>query len=82
MFNSAFNDLTGNSEDFWPTEMRTDMETINERIYNSVNNGVYKAGFATTQTAYDAAVHPLFESLDWIEEHLGKNRYLMGDKIT
>ena len=52
------------------------------RIYDTVNNGVYKAGFATTQEAYDGAVHPLFESLDWLEDRLSRNRYLMGDRIT
>ncbi|SLN59023.1 Glutathionyl-hydroquinone reductase YqjG [Roseovarius litorisediminis] len=82
MFNSAFNDLTGNSDDYWPQDLRDDIEAVNTRVYDTVNNGVYKAGFATTQKAYDAAVHPLFDSLDWLEQHLAKNRYLVGDKIT
>ncbi len=82
MFNSAFDGITGNTEDFWPKELRDDIEPINERIYDTVNNGVYKAGFATTQEAYDAAVHPLFETLDWLEEHLATNRYLLGDTLT
>jgi len=82
MFNSAFNEITGNQDDYWPVEMRAQIETVNERIYDTVNNGVYKSGFATTQDAYDEAVNPLFDSLDWIEEILSKSRYLMGDTLT
>ncbi|SFE79578.1 putative glutathione S-transferase [Sulfitobacter brevis] len=82
MFNSAFDGLTGNTDDYWPGSLRKQIEPINDRIYNSVNNGVYKAGFATTQEAYDAAVHPLFDSLDWIEGILAENRYLAGDRLT
>jgi glutathionyl-hydroquinone reductase len=82
MFNSAFNEITGNTADYWPQHLRDDIETINSRIYDTVNNGVYKCGFATTQTAYDDAVHPLFDSLDWVEGILAKNRYLMGDTLT
>ena len=82
MFNSAFNDLTGNTDDYYPENLRAEIDTINERIYPDVNNGVYKAGFATTQTAYDEAVRNLFEALDWLEEHLNKNRYLTGKQIT
>ena len=61
MLNSAFNDLTGNTDDYWPEELRDDIEEVNARIYDTVNNGVYKSGFATSQEAYDAAVHPLFQ---------------------
>jgi len=82
MFNTAFDGLTGNTDDYWPEALRDAIAPVNDRIYNSVNNGVYKAGFATTQDAYNAAVVPLFESLDWIEGILGRNRYLMGDRIT
>ncbi|MDO6728028.1 glutathione S-transferase family protein [Cognatishimia sp. 1_MG-2023] len=82
MFNSAFNNLTGNTLDFWPEAQRDAIEDVNERIYSNVNNGVYKSGFATTQVAYDAAVRPLFETLDWLEERLGHSRYLMGDTQT
>lgn len=82
MFNSAFNDLTGNTDDFWPSEMRDDIEVVNDRIYDTVNNGVYKAGFATTQDAYDSAVGPLFDSLDWLEDRLAHSRYLVGEQIT
>jgi len=82
MFNSAFDPITGNTDDFWPETLRAAIAPVNDRIYDSVNNGVYKAGFATTQAAYDAAVIPLFESLDWLEERLSSQRYLMGDRIT
>ena len=82
MFNSAFNGLTGSTLDFWPEDLREAMEPINSRIYSTFNNGVYKSGFATTQAAYDAAVAPLFETLDWLEGHLAENRFLMGDRLT
>lgn len=82
MFNSAFDGLTGNDDDYWPRELRDRIEEVNDRVYDTVNNGVYKAGFATTQAAYDKAVHPLFDSLDWIEDLLSRNRYLTGDRIT
>lgn len=82
MFNSAFDSLTGNTLDFWPQELRAAIEPVNARIYDTFNNGVYKSGFATTQAAYDAAVVPLFETLDWLEERLSSNRYLMGEQIT
>jgi putative glutathione S-transferase len=82
MFNSAFDDLTGNRLDFWPEALRDGIEEVNARIYDTVNNGVYKAGFATTQAAYDAGVRPLFDTLDWLEDHLSHNRYLMGSRLT
>jgi len=82
MLNSAFDGITGNSDDYWPETMRGEIEEVNARIYDTVNNGVYKAGFATTQSAYDAAIDPLFDSLDWLEERLSRRRYLMGDRIT
>jgi putative glutathione S-transferase len=82
MFNSAFDDITDNTLDFWPQAQRDAIEDVNARIYNTINNGVYKAGFATTQAAYDAAVVPLFDSLDWLESRLSDTRYLMGDTVT
>ena len=82
MFNSAFDGITGNTDDYWPLDIRDDIEEVNERIYSTLNNGVYKSGFATTQEAYDAAVHPLFDTLDWLEARLADNRYLMGDTLT
>ena len=82
MFNSAFDDITGNRDDYWPADLRDGIETVNARVYDTVNNGVYKAGFATTQEAYEAGVYPLFDTLDWLEERLSQNRYLMGDRLT
>jgi len=82
MFNSAFDGMTGNSDDYWPLALRDAIAPVNDRIYDTVNNGVYKSGFATTQAAYEDAVYPLFDSLDWLEDRLGKSRYLMGDKLT
>ena len=82
MFNSAFDAITGNTLDFWPEELRDAIEPVNARIYDTFNNGVYRCGFATTQEAYEEAVYPLFDTLDWLEERLNQNRYLMGDRIT
>lgn len=82
MLNSAFNGLTGNDDDFYPEVLRPRIDAINKRVYDTVNNGVYKAGFATTQPAYEEAVKALFGSLDWIEDILGQNAYLAGDRVT
>ena len=82
MFNSAFDSFTGNEDDYWPEHLRPRIDEVNGRIYDTVNNGVYKAGFATTQQAYDKAVAPLFDSLDWIEGLLARHRYLTGEMIT
>lgn len=82
MFNSAFDDVTGNTQDYWPADLRDAIDPVNDRIYDSFNNGVYRCGFATTQDAYDEAVVPLFDTLDWIEQRLSKNRYLMGAQLT
>ncbi|MBS9715443.1 glutathione S-transferase family protein [Pseudohalocynthiibacter aestuariivivens] len=82
MFNSAFDGLTGNTDDYWPINQREAIENINARIYGEINNGVYKAGFATSQAAYDSAVSTLFDALDWLEEHLSNNRYLLGKSLT
>ncbi|WP_204115003.1 glutathione S-transferase family protein [Shimia biformata] len=82
MFNSAFDGITGNKIDFFPHPLRDDIEAVNERIYNTLNNGVYKAGFARSQSAYDAAIYPLFDTLDWLENRLESQRYLMGDTLT
>ena len=82
MFNSAFDAITGNTDDYWPEDLRDAIAPVNDRIYDTLNNGVYKSGFATTQAAYDAAVHPLFDTLDWLEDRLSGSRYLMGDRLT
>ena len=83
MLNSAFDALPGvAAEDYHPPELRAAIEPVNARIYETLNNGVYKSGFATTQEAYEAAVHPLFETLDWLETRLSRSRYLMGERPT
>jgi len=82
MFNSAFDDLTGNRDDYCPKALHDGIEAMNGRIYPSLNNGVYRAGFATTQAAYDEAVHEVFDCLDWLEGHLARTRYLLGDALT
>jgi len=82
IFNSAFNQLTGNTDDYYPQNLRVDIDSVNERIYHTVNNGVYKSGFATTQDAYEEAFDELFDSLDWVEQRLSQHRYLVGDTLT
>ena len=82
MFNSAFDGVGAKPGDYYPAELREAIDAVNERVYHTVNNGVYKAGFATTQTAYEEAVKPLFESLDWLEDRLAKQRYLVRDTLT
>ena len=62
--------------------LRAEIDAVNQRVYDTLNNGVYKAGFATTQAAYEEAVVPLFETLDWLEERLSQSRFLCGDKLT
>nr|WP_010130285.1 glutathione S-transferase family protein [Microbulbifer agarilyticus] len=82
MFNTAFNDLTGDDQDFYPEDLRGDIDATNALVYENVNNGVYRAGFATSKQAYEAAYHRLFEVLEQLEQRLADNRYLTGDRIT
>ena len=82
MFNSAFDGIGARPCDYCPGALRTEIDGINERVYSNVNNGVYKAGFATSQEAYEEAVVPLFETLDWLEQRLSTRRYLLGDALT
>ena len=82
MLNSAFNGITGNTADYWPDDLKSEIEPVNARIYDTFNNGVYRCGFATTQEAYDEAVGPLFDTLEWLEAHLKDSRYLMGSRVT
>jgi len=82
MFNSAFDGLTGDRQDFHPERYRDEIEAVNARTYSGFNNGVYRAGFATTQDAYEEAATDVFETLDWMEERLSRQRYLAGDRIT
>ena len=82
MFNSAFNGLTGNTLDFYPEPLRPTIDALNERIYPAVNNGVYRAGFATSQQAYESAFDDVFAELAHLEQHLGGHRYLAGEYLT
>jgi putative glutathione S-transferase len=82
MFNSAFDGVGASGPDTYPAEHRDEIDALNDRIYRTVNDGVYKAGFATTQEAYAQAVHSLFESLDFLEKRLARRRYLLGARIT
>lgn len=82
MFNSAFDDVDAKEGDYYPDSLIEKIAPLNERIYNTLNNGVYKSGFSTTQAAYEEAVYPLFETLDFLEEILSENRYLTGSTIT
>ena len=82
MLNSAFDDIGAREGDYYPEPSREQIDTINERVYNTVNNGVYKCGFATTQDAYNEAVEPLFDTLDWLEGILTNQRFLVGSDPT
>ena len=82
MFNTEFNDLTGNEQDFYPQPLHSAIDEINELVYNTVNNGVYKTGFATDQKVYEEAFTALFNTLEQLEIKLGKQRYLVGGQLT
>ncbi|WP_323040340.1 glutathione S-transferase family protein [Gemmobacter sp.] len=82
MFNTAFDGLTGNRLDFWPEPLRDRIEAVNRRIYRGFNNGVYRAGFATSQSAYDEAVAEVFDTMDWLEGHLAQEPFLVGGRVT
>lgn len=82
MLNTAFNELTGDKQDFYPEALRADIDAINDIIYNNINNGVYRAGFATTQEAYEEAFDQLFAALDDCEQRLSQQRYLVGNTLT
>ncbi|WP_410473857.1 glutathione S-transferase family protein [Guyparkeria sp. TX1] len=82
MFNSAFDDLTGNRDDYYPGGLHEAIDSINAIVYENVNNGVYRAGFATAQDAYETAFDRLFETLDELEARLANQRCLVGERIT
>jgi putative glutathione S-transferase len=82
MLNSAFDDYSNSAIDYYPESLHEKIDAINDVIYNDVNNGVYRAGFATTQTAYDKAFDRLFNTMDELEETLSKQRYLVANQIT
>jgi putative glutathione S-transferase len=80
MFNSAFDRVGATPADYYPAHRSAEIEAINDRVYRHVNNGVYRAGFAIKQEAYDEAVASLFETLDWLETKLSRSRYLLGNQ--
>ena len=82
MFNSAFNSFADSATDFYPLDLRKKIDELNAFIYDNVNDGVYQAGFATTQEIYEAAVRRLFGALDQLEERLSTRRYLLGPRIV
>jgi putative glutathione S-transferase len=82
MFNSAFDAWTDVRYDFYPEALRSEIDRINEFVYSHLNNGVYRAGFAQTQEAYDEAVRKVFHGLDVLEQRLTTQRYLTGERIT
>jgi putative glutathione S-transferase len=82
MFGSAFDQLGANPGDYYPAPLRDEIDALNSRIYDTVNNGVYRAGFATTQEAYAEAIGPLFDTLNWLDDRLATRRFLTGDSLT
>ena len=82
MLNSAFNEFTDVTTDYYPEHLHDEINTINRPIYDNINNGVYRCGFATTQEAYEKAFDRLFNQLDETEKHLSSQRYLAGKQIT
>ncbi len=82
MFNSKFDLIGATKGDFYPKELQASIDEINQRVYSDINNGVYKSGFATKQSVYEENVIKLFKALDWVEEILAKNRYLVGKQLT
>jgi len=82
MFNSAFDGCGAATGDYYPAEHRNEIDAVNARVYATLNNGVYRSGFATTQAAYEEAVGEVFETLDWLEQRLARQRYLVGGRLT
>lgn len=82
MFNTAFNELTGNPDDYYPIALRAEIDEWNDEIYHSINNGVYRCGFARNQEAYDQSATSLFKCLDKLEHHLDGRKYLVGERLT
>jgi putative glutathione S-transferase len=82
MLGSAFDGIGARPGDYYPAPLRPEIDALNARIYDTVNNGVYKAGFATSQNAYEEALRPLFETLDWLEARLATREFLSGPQVT
>lgn len=82
MFNGEFAGIATDGTEYYPPALRDEIDAVNDRVYKTVNNGVYRAGFATAQDAYEDAFDALFATLEWIEDRLSQTRYLVGDRIT
>jgi putative glutathione S-transferase len=82
MFNSAFDGLGAKPGDYYPEPLRAEIDAINTRVYDTLNNGVYKSGFTLRQDVYETVVTTLFETLDWLEGRLSDRRYLLGNTMT
>ncbi len=82
ILDTGFDSVGARASDHYPQPVRTEIDAVNARVYETLNNGVYRAGFATTQEAYEAAVHPLFATLDWLDEHLAGRTFLVGEQLT
>lgn len=82
MFGEAFDGIGAKPGSYYPEALQDEIDAVNERVYNTVNNGVYRCGFATAQEAYEEAFEALFDTMDWLEERLSNQRYLVGDSVT
>jgi putative glutathione S-transferase len=82
MFNAAFDACGAAASDYYPEPLRVEIDEINARVYDTLNNGVYKAGFAATQAAYEEAIRPLFSTLDWLDHRLAARRFVCGERLT
>ncbi len=82
MLNTGFDALGAREGDYYPQTLRGEIDAVNDRVYETVNNGVYRAGFAVKQEAYETAARTLFESLDWLEDMLDGHDWLVGDQLT
>jgi putative glutathione S-transferase len=82
MLNSAFDKLTNEHTDYYPSDRRREIDAVNELVYPNINNGVYRAGFATTQAAYDEASRSVFAALDELERRLSRQRYVAAPRLT
>jgi glutathionyl-hydroquinone reductase len=82
MLNSEFDEITHELTNYYPDALAGEIDQVNSRVYDAINNGVYRAGFATSQAAYETAAHQVFEGLDWLETRLQQQRYLLGDLVT
>jgi putative glutathione S-transferase len=82
MLNSEFDEITHELTNYYPDALAAEIDAVNSRVYDAINNGVYRAGFATTQAAYESAAKQVFAGLDWVEARLQRQRYLLGDLVT